>query len=170
MADESSGFDSVLKGLLGFTGGVLQRNLVGNILMSGLRGGVLGSRSGEAAPEDPNSGWGAYLGALTGLPSDAGWSKALPAPQPNPVASEWLQGKSAQNPALQAFLPSFMTNPMLSWGAAMDAAAPTPGSADPFAGAGGPVFAKPVDTNPDPLAFLSEPEIKKALAWMRPSR
>lgn len=169
MADESSGFDSVLKGLLGFTGGVLQRNLVGNILMSGLRGGVLGSRSGEVAPEDPNSGWGAYLGALTGLPSDAGWSKALPTPQAgtvsNPVLNDWVKG---QSPSTQAFLPAFMKNPMLAQ-AAMDAA-PTPGSADPFAGMDKPVFAKPVDTNPDPTAVLTDADLQKYLALLRPSR
>lgn len=161
MADESSGLDSVLKGLLGFTGGVLQRNLVGNILMSGLRGGVLGSRSGEAMPEDPNSGVGAYLGALTGLPSDKGWASAsLPAPKAN-------VGGGMYNPA--AWLPAFMQNPMLMQ-AGMSGAAPA--RQNPFGMSpdkGGDVFAKPVNPFASPTDVLSDPEVLRKLGWLKRS-
>lgn len=86
MAEESSTLDSVLKGLLGFTGGVAQRNLVGSILMSGLRGGILGSRAGEAAPAEPGA-WAPYLEALTGLGAGQGYAPAKAPPNTQALLS-----------------------------------------------------------------------------------
>lgn len=161
---EESGFDSVLKGLLGFTGGVLQRHRLGNVLMSGLRGGVLGSRSGEAMPEDPNSGAGAYLGALTGLPADRGWAAAMAPPSAQNVAMDM------GNPALSAWLPAFMKNPMLMQ-AGMDAAQ-APAGPNPFGSPskGGDVFAKPVDpSKAGPAEMLQDPDVLRAMGWLKRS-
>jgi hypothetical protein len=163
MAEESSGLDSVLKGLLGFTGGVLQRHRLGNVLMSGLRGGVLGSRSGETAPAEGGD-LSAYLGALTGLPADKGWAAAA-APAPTGA------GNGMDNPAMEAWLPSFMKNPMLMQ-AGMDAMQAQPknpfGSArvSPFEAGG--AFAKPVAPLADPLAMLKDPEVLRKMGWLKP--
>ena len=63
-----------LRGLLGAVGGIAQRNKVGNIVMSGLRGGLMGARAGQEAPTEFSVG-DSLLGAFAGFPAGMGYKQ-----------------------------------------------------------------------------------------------